>query len=169
MIPIELVYLLIAAGLAALVYRYLSGHGGVEILRPDFAGLPARGQLVVRQHEVRWSAADDDSFVAAWQLESGQIVAMQVAFDGADQDAPDLGRMELSIDRRRVASDVGWTEKIRDRGLRADTEMVLQALAAEAKRARSDAARVAAARVVGGGRGEDERGERGERGDRGPA
>ncbi|MFO7532387.1 MAG: hypothetical protein R6W93_07975, partial [Candidatus Limnocylindrales bacterium] len=62
--------------------------------------------------------------------------------------------------------DVGWTEKIRDRGLRADTEMVLQALAAEAKRARSDAARVAAARVVGGGRGEDERGERG---DRGPA
>jgi hypothetical protein len=171
MIPMELVYLLIAAGLAALVYRYLTGHGGVEILRPDFAGLPARGQLVVREHEVRWTAADDDSFVAAWQLASGQIVAMQVAFDGADEDAPDLGRMELSIDRRRVARDIGWTEKIRDRGLRADAEAVLHALGAEARRARSDAARVAGARVVGSGRGENERQDerQDEREDRGPA
>lgn len=157
MIPMELVYLLIAAGLAALVYRYVTGRGGVEIRRPDLAGLPARGQVVVGQHEVRWSAADDDSFVAAWQLESGQLVAMQVVFDRTEEQNRDLGRMELRIDRRRVARDIGWTEKIRDRTLRSDVEIVLKALAGEARRARSDAARVAGAKVVGDDRSEVQR------------
>jgi hypothetical protein len=152
MIPTELIYLLIAAGLGALIYRYATGRGGMEISRPALAGLPARGQVVVHRHEVRWSAADDDSFVAAWQLESGQLVAMQVTFDGADADEPDLGRMELSIDRRPIARDIGWTEKIRDRSLRADVELVLKSLAHEAKQARSDTARVASARIVSGGR-----------------
>jgi len=151
-IPMELLYLLIAVSLGALVYRYVTGRGGVQILRPDFAGLPARGQVLAQQHDVRWSAADDDSFVAAWQLESGQLVAMQVVFDRLDEQDPDLGRMELSVERRRIARDIGWTEKIRDRTLRADVEAVLKALAREAKRARSDEARLAAAKVVSGER-----------------
>ncbi len=149
MIPTELVYLLMALGLGALVYRYFTGRGGMEILRPDYAGLPSSGGVDVRQHEVRWSAADDDSFVAAWQLEDGHFVALRVAFDRADEEEPDLGHLEIQIDQRRVETGVRWTEKIHDRTLRADVEAILKALMGEARRARSDAVRVAAAKHIG--------------------
>ena len=94
MIPTELLYLLMALALGAFIYRYFTGRGGMQILRPDYAGLPARGAVVVRQHEVRWSVADDDFFVAAWQLEDGHLVALRVAFDRADEEEPDLGHLE---------------------------------------------------------------------------
>ncbi len=149
MIPMELVYLLAAIGLGALIYRYVTGRGGVEILRPDYAGLPARGRVAVRQHELRWSSVADDSFVGAWQLEDGHLIVMHVTFDGSDEEEPDLGRMDVSIDRRRIVRGVRWTEKIHDRTLRSDVEAALKALAREAERARSDAARLAAAKPVG--------------------
>ncbi len=149
MIPMELVYLLIAVGLGALAYRYVTGRGGVEILRPDYARLPASGKTSVREHELRWKTVDDHSFVAAWQLDDGHLVTLQVVFDGRDEEEPDLGRMDVSIGRRRVATNIGWTEKIRDRTLRADVEAALKSLAHEAKRARSDSVRVAAAKPVG--------------------
>ena len=158
MIPMELVYLAIAVGLGALAYRYVTGRGGVELRRADYAGLPERGRTNLRDREVRWSAADDGSFVAGWQLEDGHIVAMSVAF-GTDEEEPDLGRLDISIDRRTLARDVGWTEKIRDRTLRADAEAALQALAREARRARSDAVRVATAKPVGDDRGATQRDE----------
>ncbi len=148
MIPMELVYLAIAVGLGALSYRYVTGRGGVELRRADYAGLPERGRTSLRDRELRWSAADDGSFVAGWQLEDGHIVAMSVTF-GGDEEEPELGQLDITIDRRTLARDIGWTEKIRDRTLRADAEAALKALAHEARRARSDAVRVAAARPVG--------------------
>jgi hypothetical protein len=148
-IPIELVYLLVAVGIGMLIWRYFTGHGGIDIVREDYAGLPAEGQIVVRHHQVRWEAAEDDSFVAAWQLASGHFVIMRVHFDEGDEDAPDQGHLELRVDKRVLAEGVGWTEKIRDRALRADVEAVLKVLAREARTARSDRSRLGRARSVG--------------------
>ncbi len=152
MFPIELAYLLVAIAIGALLYRYYTGHGGVELVRSDYAGLPAEGQVSVRHHEVRWSARDDDSFAAAWQLGSGHLVGIRVRFDERDEEAPERGQLQLSVDRRTTASGIAWTDKIRDRALRSDVEGVLNMLAREARQARSDAARLAAARSVGGER-----------------
>lgn len=154
MIPAELLYLLIALILGLLLYRYFTGRGGIELLRDDYAGLPAEGQVEVRSHLVRWRATDEVSFAAAWQLASGHPVVMHVRFDEADgqeqpRAEPDLGHLDISVGGRSLVSDVGWTEKIRDRTLRADVEAVLKALAREARVARSDATRVAAAKPVG--------------------
>lgn len=154
MIPAELVYLLIAVAIGLLLYRYFTGRGGIELLRGDFAGLPAEGQLEVRHHHVRWRATDEVSFAAGWQLASGHPVVLHVRFDedgepGQAGDEPDLGHLDVSVGGRSLVSDVGWTEKIRDRTLRADVEAVLKALAREARVARSDASRVAAAKRVG--------------------
>jgi hypothetical protein len=149
MIPTELLYLLVALALGFVLYRYFTGRGGTQILRPDYAGLPDEGQVEVRHHDVRWKAAEGDSFVAAWPLSSGQLVVMRVVFDEADEEEPDLGHVDLSVDRRELAKNVAWTEKIRDRALRADVEAILKALAREAKVARSDRTRLAAAKPVG--------------------
>jgi hypothetical protein len=151
-IPTELVYLLIAIALGMVVYRFVTGHGGTEIVRPDYAGLPVEGRVEVRHHQVRWSAAGGDSFVAAWQVGSGQFIVMRVVFDGADEEEPDRGHIDLSIDKRKVHTDVSWTDKIRDRSLRSDVEGILKALAREAKRARSDKTRLAGAKSVGDSR-----------------
>lgn len=151
-IPTELVYLIIALGLGLVAYRYFTGHGGTEILRTDYAGLPAQGQVEVHHHEVRWSVAEGDSFVAAWQLGGGRFAVMRVIFDEADEEEPDRGHVDISIDKRAVAGDVAWTDKIRDRTLRSDVEAILKALAREAKVARSDKARLAAAKPVGDSR-----------------
>ena len=148
-IPMELVYLLVALGLGALLYRYFTGRGGMEILRGDYAGLPDEGQVEVRHHLVRWKGADEDSFVAAWQLESGHVVMMRVVFDGADEEEPDLGHLEIRVDKRVTVDGAGWTEKIRDRALRGDVEAILRQLQREAKVARSDKTRLAGARKVG--------------------
>jgi hypothetical protein len=148
-IPAELLYLAIALGVGLLVYRYLTTRGGIEILRPDYAGLPEEGRVEVRQHLVRWRAANEDSFVAAWQLMSGHGVFMRVVFDEADPDEPDLGHVDIRIDRREVVKGAAWTEKIRDRALRADVEAILRALQREARVARSDRTRLAGARKVG--------------------
>ena len=145
----ELVYLLVALGLGALLYRYFTGRGGMEILRGDYAGLPDEGQVEVRHHLVRWKGADEDSFVAAWQLESGHVVMMRVVFDGADEEEPDLGHLEIRVDKRVTVDGAGWTEKIRDRALRGDVEAILRQLQREAKVARSDKTRLAGARKVG--------------------
>jgi hypothetical protein len=149
MIPNELLYLAIAIGLGLLLYRYFSGRGGIELKRGDYAGLPPDGQVEVREHLVRWRAEADDGFVAGWQLGDRSVLALRVRFEAADDDEPDLGRLDIRIGRRTVASDVGWTERIKDRTLRADVEAVLRALNKEAKLARSDSRRVAAARQVG--------------------
>ncbi len=93
--------------------------------------------------------ADDNSVVAAWQLEDGHLVALRVAFDRADEEEPDLGHLEIRIDQRRVEAGVRWTEKIHDRTLRADVEAILKALTTEARRARSDQVRVSAAKHIG--------------------
>lgn len=156
MIPMELLYLLVALGIGALLYRYFTGRGGIVITRVDYAGLPDEGQIEVRHHLVRWKGADEDSFVAAWQLESGHVVVMRVIFDEADEEEPDLGHIDISIDRREAVKGAGWTEKIGDRALRADVEAILKVLAREAKTARSDKARLAAAKPVGDDRGNED-------------
>ena len=148
-IPAELLYLVVALGVGLLIYRYVTTRGGIEILRPDYAGLPDEGRMEVRQHLVRWRAADEHSFVAAWQLMSGHAVVMRVIFDEADPDEPDLGHIDIRIDRREVVKGAAWTEKIRDRSLRADVEVILGALQREARIARSDKTRLAGARKVG--------------------
>jgi hypothetical protein len=145
----ELLYALVAIALGVLLYRYFAGRGGVEILRGDFDGLPDHGQVEVRHHRVRWKTAGGDSFLVGWQLESGHVVLMDVVFDAADTDEPDLGHIDLRIGRREIASGVGWTERIRDRALRSDVEAILKALMREAKSARSDRTRLAGARPVG--------------------
>mgnify|MGYP001817183167 CR=1 FL=1 len=148
-IPTELLYLLIALGIGLLLYRYFTTRGGIEILRPDYEGLPDEGRVEVRHHLVRWRVANDDAFVAAWQLESGHVIYMRVVFDGADEDEPNLGHLDIRIDRRQEVKGVAWTEKIRDRALRSDVEAILRVLQREAKSARSDKTRVARARQVG--------------------
>jgi hypothetical protein len=154
MIPMELLYLLAALGLGFAVYRYFTGHGGLQVSRVQLGDLPADGEVDVRGHQVRWSSADDDSFAAVWPLANGHVVSIRVLFD-ADADAddpeadPDQGLLELALDKRRVARGVTWTDQIRDRSLRADVEAVLKALAREAKGAKRDTRRVAGARPVG--------------------
>ena len=149
MIPMELLYLIVAIVLGMLLYRYFTGRGGLEIQRGDYAGLPDEGSVEVRHHLVRWKGAGGGSFVAAWQLESGHFVAMRVIFDEADEEEPDLGHIGISVDKREVVKDAGWTEKIRDRALRADVEAILKVLMREARAARSDKTRLAAAKPVG--------------------
>ena len=148
-IPNELIYLLVALGIGLLLYRYFTTRGGIEILRPDYEGLPEEGRVEVRHHLVRWRAATEDAFVAAWQLESGHVVYMRVVFDRAHEAEPDLGHLDIRIDRRQEVKGAAWTEKIRDRALRADVEAILRVLQREAKTARSDKARLAKARKVG--------------------
>ena len=128
---------------------FRSTRGGTQIRRPDYAGLPEEGRVEVRHHLVRWQAADESSFVAAWQLESGHAVVMRVVFDEADPEEPDLGHLDIRIDRRQAVKGAGWTEKIRDRALRADVEAILRVLQREAKVARSDKTRLASAKLVG--------------------
>ena len=148
-IPTELLYLAVAVAVGILLYRYFTTRGGIEILRPDYVGLPESGHLEVRQHQVRWKRADGDSFVVGWQLADGHAVLMRVVFDATDEDEPDLGHIDVRIDRRQMVKGAAWTEKIRDRTLRADIEAVLRALQREAKSARSDRTRLASARKVG--------------------
>ena len=148
-IPAEVFYVAVAVAIGALLYRYFTTRGGIELLRPDYARLPVEGQAPVGAHLVRWRASDDGSFVAAWPLESGQAVLMEVVFDRSDQEEPDAGRLSVRVDRRQLVRDVGWTERIRDRSLRSDVEAVLRVLQHEAAQARSDRQRVASARIVG--------------------
>ncbi|MEX1335589.1 MAG: hypothetical protein AB1Z66_09840 [Candidatus Limnocylindrales bacterium] len=148
-IPNELLYVLAAFVVGYLLYRYFTGHGGIEIRRGDYAGLPDEGQLEVRSHVVRWKVAEGDSFVAAWQLGSGHYLVMRVVFDDVDEEDPDLGYIDVDIDRREAVSGASWTDRIRDRALRADVEGILRMLQREAKAARSDKARLASARKVG--------------------
>jgi len=154
MFPTELVYLALAIGLGWLLVRYFRGHGGMRISREALGGLPAEGHIGVRGHEVRWTVGDEDSFAAAWPIASGHWVAIRVVFDtdedAEDEEDSDQGHLDLSVAERPIALGLGWTEEIRDRSLRADVEAVLKALAREAKRARSDATRVALAKPVGG-------------------
>lgn len=155
-IPNELLYLIAAIVVGFLLYRYFTGHGGIEIRREDYKGLPAEGHLEARHHTVRWKVAEGDSFVAAWQLASGHFIVMRVVFDDVDEDDPDLGYVDVDIDKREAVSGASWTDKIRDRSLRTDVEGILRMLQREAKEARSDRTRVAGARVVGDERDADE-------------
>jgi hypothetical protein len=148
-IPTELLYLLAAIVVGALLYRYFTGHGGIEIRREDYQGLPDEGHIQARKHVVRWRAAEGDSLVAAWQLESGHFVVMRVVFDDVDEEDPDLGYIDVDIDKRTAVSGASWTDKVRDRSLRGDVEGILRMLQREAKVARSDKTRVAGARIVG--------------------
>jgi hypothetical protein len=148
-IPTELLYVLAALGVGLLLYRYFTGHGGIEIRREDYAGLPDEGQLEARSHLVRWKVAEGDSFVAAWQLGSGHFLVMRVVFEKADEDDPDLGTIDVDIDKRSAVRGASWTDKIRDRTLRSDVEGILRTLQREARMARSDKTRLASARPVG--------------------
>jgi hypothetical protein len=149
----EFVYLLAAVGLGVVLYRYFTGHGGLHISRAKLGDLPAEGEVDVRGHSVRWTSADDGSFAALWPTANGHVASIRVLFGTDDEDADDgdrdQGHLELALDRRRVARDVTWTDQIRDRSLRGDVEAVLKALAREAKGAKRDARRVAAAKPVG--------------------
>ena len=158
-IPTELLYLLAAIAVGALLYRYFTGHGGIEIRREDYRGLPEEGHIEARKHVVRWRTAEGDAFVAAWQLESGHFVVMRVVFDEVDEEDPDLGYMDVDIDKRAAVSGASWTDKVRDRTLRSDVEGILRMLQREAKLARSDKTRVARARVVGDDRPEERSGD----------
>ena len=153
---VELIYVAIAIGIGVVLYRYFSGHGGVKVSRAALGTLPPEGQIQVRRYQVRWRSAEDGSFVAGWQLESGHIVAMSVTFadaeamaDPEDKEDSDLGQLELKVDRRILARNVGWTDQIRDRALRSDTEAILKALEREAKGGKSERRRMDAARPVG--------------------
>lgn len=148
-IPTELLYLAVAVTIGFLVWRYLTTRGGIELLRPDYDGLPDEGRIEVRQHLVRWRLADEESFVVGWQLQSGHALFMRVVFDRSREDEPDLGHLDIRIGRREIVKGAAWTEKIRDRTLRADVEAILRALQREAKVARSDRTRLARARQVG--------------------
>lgn len=148
-IPTELLYVLAAFAIGFLLYRYFTGHGGIEIRRGDYRGLPEDGQLEARSHVVRWKVAEGDSFVAAWQLGSGHYLVMRVVFDDADEEDPDLGYIDVDIDKRKAVSGASWTDRIRDRSLRTDVEGILKMLQREAKSGRSDRARLASARPVG--------------------
>ena len=108
--------------------------------------MPDEGHIEARHHLVRWSAAEGDAFVAAWQLESGHFVVMRVVFDDVDEEDPDLGYIDVDIDKRNAVSGASWTDKIRDRTLRSDVEGILRMLQREAKVARSDKTRVAVPR-----------------------
>jgi hypothetical protein len=154
-IPTELIYLLAAIAVGILLYRYFTGHGGIEIRREDYQGLPEDGHIEARNHVVRWRAAEGGSLVAAWQLESGHFVVMRVVFDDVDEEDPDLGYIDVDIDKRTAVSGASWTDKVRDRSLRSDVEGILRMLQREAKVARSDRTRVAQARVVGDERPDD--------------
>jgi hypothetical protein len=150
--PTELLYVLIAAVIGVLLYRYFSGHGGIQVTFSDYGSLPPEGQITVRQHLVRWRSAEDGSFVAGWQLDSGHVVAMTVDFDrlgGEGSEDADQGVLSLRVDRRTLARGVRWTDQIRDRALRADVEAILKVLAREAKGGQSERARMDAARPVG--------------------
>ena len=155
-IPTELLYLIAALVVGFLLYRYFTGHGGLEIRREDYKGLPAEGHLEARHHVIRWKVAEGDSFVAAWQLASGHFVVMRVVFDDVDEDDPDLGYIDVDIDRREAVSGASWTDKIRDRALRSDVEGILRMLQREAQVERSDRTRLAGARSVGDDRRIDE-------------
>ncbi len=157
-IPTELLYVLAAFAIGYLLYRYFTGHGGMEIRREDYAGLPEEGHLEARSHIVRWKVAEGDSFVAAWQLASGHYLVMRVVFDDVDEEDPDLGYIDVDIDKREAVSGASWTDKIRDRALRADVEGILDMLRREAKVARSDKTRLASARPVGDERSEGDPG-----------
>ena len=148
-IPTELLYVLAAFAIGFLLYRYFTGHGGIEIRREDYAGLPEEGHLEARSHIVRWKVAEGDSFVAAWQLGSGHYLVMRVVFDDVDEEDPDLGYIDVDIDKREAVSGASWTDRIRDRSLRNDVEGILKMLQREAKVARSDKTRLASARPVG--------------------
>jgi hypothetical protein len=148
-IPNELIYLLVALAIGIVLYRYFTGHGGIEIRREDYAGLPEEGHIEARHHVVRWKVAEGDSFVAAWQLESGHFLVMRVVFDDVDEEDPDLGYIDVDIDKRAAVSGASWTDKIRDRTLRSDVEGILRMLQREAKVTRSDKTRVASAKPVG--------------------
>lgn len=151
MLPTELIYVLAALGVGIVLYRYFSGHGGTQLSRKEFGNLPPEGEILVRGHTVRWRSAEDGSFVAAWPIASGQVVAMRVTFDGdpaeADEEA-DQGVLELKADRRVLARGVRWTDEIRDRTLRADVEAILKALAREARGGRTEKQRIARAKPV---------------------
>lgn len=149
--PTELLYVIAALVAGYFLYRYFSGHGGVRISQTALGSLPAEGEIVVRQHQVRWRSAEDGSFVAAWPLASGRLVAMKVTFDideEAVEEAADQGQLEISIDRRVMARNVTWTDQIKDRSLRADAEAVLKALAREAKGGVTERRRIRRARPV---------------------
>lgn len=150
-LPAELIYLLAAVGVGVVLYRFFSGHGGVRISRRELGNLPAEGEVGVRGHPVRWRSAEDGSFVAGWPLADGHVVAMSVTFDGnpveIDEDA-DQGLLELSIDRRRLARNVRWTDQIQDRTLRADVEAILKTLAREARGGKTERKRIATAKPV---------------------
>lgn len=148
-IPTELLYILAAFVVGYLLYRYFTGHGGVEIRREDYAGLPDEGTVEARSHLVRWRVAEGDSLVAAWQLASGHFIVMRVIFDKVDADDPNLGTIDVDIDKRAAVSGASWTDKVRDRALRTDVEGILRALQHEAQAARSDRTRAAGARSVG--------------------
>ena len=148
-IPTELLYLLAAVAVGIVLFRYFTGHGGIEIRREDYQGLAEEGHIEVHQHVVRWKVAEGDSFVAAWQLETGHFLVMRVVFDGVDEEDPDLGFIDVDIDKRMAVSGASWTDKVRDRTLRNDVEAILRMLKREAKVARSDKTRVAAAKSVG--------------------
>jgi hypothetical protein len=155
-IPTELIYVLAALVVGFALYRYFSGHGGIEIRREHYAGLSQEGHVEVRHHVVRWKVAEGDSFVAAWQLESGHFIVMRVVFDDVDEEDPNLGYIDVDVDKREAVSGASWTDKIRDRALRSDVEGILQMLRREAKLERSDKTRVAGARTVGDDREESE-------------
>jgi hypothetical protein len=149
--PIEMIYVLAALAVGAVLYRFFSGHGGLRVSRKELGSLPADGEIPVRGHVVRWRSAEDGSFVAGWALASGEVVAMNVTFDGdpteADEDA-DQGVLELKAGRRVLARSVRWTDQIRDRALRADVEAILKALAREARGGRTERRRAATAKPV---------------------
>lgn len=157
-IPTELLYVLAALVIGFLLYRYFSGHGGIEIRREDYAGLPEEGQFEARGHVIRWKVAEGDSFVAAWQLASGHFLVMRVVFDDVDEEDPDLGYIDVDIDKREAVSGASWTDRIRDRSLRGDVEGILKMFQREAKLARSDKTRLAGARPVGDDRSEIDQG-----------
>lgn len=149
--PAELIYVLAAVAIGAVLYRFFSGHGGVQISRRALGTLPAEGEVEVRGHPVRWRSAEDGSFVAGWPLADGHVVAMNVTFDGdpadVDDDA-DQGVLQLRIDRRSLARDVRWTDQIHDRTLRGDVEAILKTLTREARGGTSERRRIATAKPV---------------------
>jgi hypothetical protein len=157
MFPLELLYVLIAGVVGWLLYRYFSGHGGMGVERDVYAGLPAQGRISAKGRDIGWTAADDDSFAAAWPTPSGHWIAIRAAFEPPpdDGDVPDddenadLALLDITVAERSIVKNIRWTDKILDRSLRGDVEAVLKVLARIAKDKRSGKYALAGAKPVG--------------------
>ena len=68
MIPTELIYLLAAVGLGVLVYRYFTGHGGLQVSKAALGDLPAHSMARVSFDLFIIRSWDGNNWADIWDL-----------------------------------------------------------------------------------------------------